>query len=224
MTLPARAWIAVVVLVVVMGVILFVAAGSARYWEAWAYLAIFGGAAALLTLQLLERDRALLERRMHGGPTAERRPAQKLIMLGTSIGFVALLVVPALDYRFGWSTVPVGVVVAADVLVVLGFVLIARVYRENTFSSATIQIAANQRVVSTGPYAIVRHPMYVGGLVYLGATPLALGSLWGLIPITAILPLLIWRLLDEEHYLARELPGYADYQRRVRYRLVPFVW
>jgi len=224
MTLPARAWIALLVLVVVMGLVLLAVAGSARYWDAWAYLAIFGGASALLTLQLLERDRALLERRMHGGPTAERRPAQKLIMLGTSIGFVALLVVPALDYRFGWSTVPVGVVVAADVLVVLGFVLIARVYRENTFSSATIQIAANQRVVSTGPYAIVRHPMYVGGLVYLGATPLALGSLWGLIPITAILPLLIWRLLDEEHYLARELPGYADYQRRVRYRLVPFVW
>src|SRR5262245_14352936 len=115
MTLPARAWIALVVLVVVMGMVLFVAAGTARYWEAWAYLAIFGGASALLTLQLLERDRALLERRMHGGPTAERRPAQKLIMLGTSIGFVALLVVPALDHRFGWSTMSVGVVVAADV-------------------------------------------------------------------------------------------------------------
>jgi protein-S-isoprenylcysteine O-methyltransferase Ste14 len=98
------------------------------------------------------------------------------------------------------------------------------VYRENTFSAATIQIASNQTVVSTGPYAIVRHPMYVGGLLYLGATPLALGSFWGLIPVAAILPLLIWRILDEEHYLARELPGYVDYERRVRYRLVPFVW
>ena len=224
MTLPARAWIALVVLVVVMGLVLFLIGGSARYWQAWVYLALFGGVSALLTLQLIERDRALLERRMHGGPTAERRPAQKLIMLGTSIGFIALLVVPALDHRFGWSTVSIGVVVAADVLVVLGFALIARVYRENTFSSATIQIAANQTVVSTGPYAIVRHPMYAGGLLYLGATPLALGSFWGLIPIAAILPLLIWRLLDEERYLARELPGYVDYQRRVRYRLVPFVW
>ena len=224
MRLAARAWIALVVLVVAMGLVLFVVAGNARYWQAWAYLAIFGGVSAVLTLQLLEHDRALLERRMRGGPTAEQRPAQKLIMLGTSIGFVATLVVPALDHRFGWSTVPVGVAVAANLLVLLSFALIARVYRENTFSAATIQIAANQRVVSTGPYAIVRHPMYVGGLLYLAATPLALGSFWGLIPIAVILPLLIWRLLDEERYLAGGLSGYADYQRRVRYRLVPFVW
>jgi len=224
MTLAARAWTALVALVVAMGLLLFVAAGSTRYWPAWAYLVIFGGASGILTLQLLERDRALLERRMHGGPTAERRPAQKLIMLGTSIGFIALLVVPALDHRFGRSTVPVAVIVVADVLVLLGFVLIGRVYRENTFSAATIQIAVNQTVVSTGPYAIVRHPMYVGGLLYLGATPLALGSYWGVIAFAAILPLLIWRILDEEHYLARELPGYDDYERRVRYRLVPFVW
>jgi len=224
MTLAARAWTALVALVMAMGLVLFVVAGSARYWPAWAYLVIFGGVSGILTLQLVERDRALLERRMRGGPTAERRPAQKLIMLGTSIGFIALLVVPALDHRFGWSAVPVTVVVVADVLVLLGFVLIGRVYRENTFSAATIQIAPNQTVVSTGPYAIVRHPMYVGGLLYLGATPLALGSYWGLIAFAAILPLLIWRILDEERYLARELPGYDDYERRVQYRLVPFVW
>jgi protein-S-isoprenylcysteine O-methyltransferase Ste14 len=224
MTLAARAWTALVALVVAMGLVLFVVADSARYWSAWAYLVIFGGVSGILTLQLVERDRALLERRMHGGPTAERRPAQKLIMLGTSIGFIALLVVPALDHRFGWSTVPGAVIVVADVIVLLGFVLIGRVYRENTFSAATIQIASNQTVVSTGPYAIVRHPMYVGGLLYLGATPLALGSYWGLIAFAAILPLLIWRILDEERYLARELPGYDDYERQVRYRLVPFVW
>ena len=224
MTLAARAWTALVALVVAMGLVLFVVAGSARYWPAWAYLVIFGGVSGILTLQLVERDRALLERRMHGGPTAERRPAQKLIMLGTSIGFIALLVVPALDHRFGWSTVPVAVVIVADVLVLLGFMLIGRVYRENTFSAATIQIAANQTVVSTGPYAIVRHPMYANGSLFLLGTPLALASYWGLAPFAATMPFLIWRLVDEERFLAQRLPGYADYQKRVPYRLIPRVW
>ena len=116
---------------------------------------------------------------MSGGPMAEKRPAQKFIMLCTSIGFVGLLVVPALDHRFGWSAVPPARVVAGDVLVAIGFSLIALVYRENTFTSATIEVAENQKVISTGPYAIVRHPMYASGWLYLVGTPLALGSYWG---------------------------------------------
>jgi len=145
-------------------------------------------------------------------------------MLCTSIGFIALLVVPALDHRFGWSTVPLGVVVAGNVLAAIGFCVIALVYRENTFSSATIEVAEDQRVISTGPYAIVRHPMYAGGSLYLLGTPLGLGSYWGLVPIAATMPFLIWRLFDEEAFLVRNLPGYAEYQKRVRHRLVPFVW
>jgi protein-S-isoprenylcysteine O-methyltransferase Ste14 len=188
------------------------------------YLSIFMGASALTTLYLLRRDPALLERRMRGGPTAEGRPAQRLIMLATSLGFIALLVVSALDDRFGWSAVPLGVVVAGEVLVAIGFGLIVRVYRENTFSSATIEVAQNQTVISTGPYAIVRHPMYASGSLYLFGTPLALGSYWGLVPIAAMIPFLIWRLLDEERLLAEDLAGYTDYEKRVRYRLVPFVW
>jgi len=188
------------------------------------YPAIFVGASALTTLYLLTVDRTLLERRMRGGPAAEKRPAQKLIMVFTSIGFIALLVVPALDHRFGWSTVPLAAVVAGDVLVAIGFAFIVRVYRENTFTAATIQIAENQTVISTGPYAIVRHPMYASGLLYFFGTPLALGSYWGFVPLAATLPFLIWRLLDEERFLARNLPGYAEYLRRVRHRLVPFVW
>ena len=113
---------------------------------------------------------------MSGGPTAEKRPAQRLIMLGTSLGFVALLVVPALDRRFGWSAVPPGVVVAGDMLVAIGFGLIVRVYRENTFSSATIEVAKNQKVISTGPHAIIRHPLYASAPLYLPSTPLALDS------------------------------------------------
>src|SRR5215510_351974 len=216
-SLEAKAWLALVILAAAMALLLFVPAGTIRYWQAWVYLAIFTGASALTTLYLARHDRALLERRMSGGPTGEKRPAQKLIMWCVSVGFGALLVVPALDHRSGWSTVPPGVVVAADVLILVGFALIVRVYRENTFTSATIEIAENQNVVSTGPYAIVRHPMYASGLLYLAATPLALGSYWGLIPIAAMAPFLIWRLLDEERMLATNLSGYAEYQRRVRY-------
>jgi protein-S-isoprenylcysteine O-methyltransferase Ste14 len=190
--LSARAWLSLAVLVVVMAFLLFVPAGTIHYWQAWVYLAIFTGASALITLDLLRRDRALLERRMSGGPTAEKRPAQKLIMLCTSIGFIALLVVPAFDHRFGWSVVPLGVVVAGDILVAIGFYLISVVYRENTFTSATIEVGQNQTVISTGPYAIVRHPLYASAFLYLLGTPLALGSYWGLVPIAAMMPFLIW--------------------------------
>jgi protein-S-isoprenylcysteine O-methyltransferase Ste14 len=222
--LGARAWFALAILAGVMGLLLFLPAGTVHYWQAWVYLSIFMGASALTTLYVMKRDRALLERRMSGGPTAEKRPAQKFIMLCTSIGFIALLVVPALDHRFGWSAVPLGGVVAGDVLVAIGFCLIALVYRENTFASATIEVAENQSVISTGPYAIVRHPMYASGSLYLFGTPLALGSYWGLVPIAAMMPFLIWRLLDEERFLAKNLAGYTGYQKRVRHRLVPFVW
>ena len=222
--LPARAGLALALLAVVMGLLLFVPAGTVHYWQAWVYLSIFTGASVLITLYLMRKDPALLERRMRGGPTAEKRPAQKLIMLFASIGFIALLVVPAFDHRFGGSTVPLGGVVAGDVLVAIGFLLISLVYRENTFTSATIEVAQNQKVISTGPYAIVRHPMYASASLYLFGTPLALGSYWGFVPIAAMMPFLVWRLFDEERFLAKNLPGYTEYQKRVRHRLVPFVW
>ena len=224
MSLKARAWLALAILAVVMALLLFVPAGTIHYWQGWLYLAVFTGASVLTTLYLMARDPALLERRMHGGPTAEKRPAQRIIMLATSIGFIGLLVVPALDRRFGWSHVPTGVIVIANALVALGFALIARVYRENTYTSATIELAENQKVISTGPYAIVRHPMYASAMLYFFGTPLALGSYWGFVPIALVLPFLIWRLLDEERFLAGNLPGYTDYERQVPYRLLPRVW
>jgi len=222
--LALRAWFALAALAVVMGLLLFIPAGTLRYWQAWVYLGIFFGASALTTAFLIHRDPALLERRMRGGPTAEKRPVERIIMVFTSIGFVALLVVPALDYRFQWSNVPLWVVVAGDVLVVVGFYFIFLVYRENTFTSATIEVAPGQTVISTGPYAVVRHPMYASALLYLGGTPLALGSYWGLVPFAALLPFLMWRLFDEEKFLSETLPGYVEYQRKVRHRLVPGIW
>ena len=222
--LAAKAWLSLVALAVVMGALLFGLAGTMRYWQGWIYISIFMGASVLTTLDLVRRDPALLERRLRGGPTAERRPAQRIIMAFTSIGFTALLVVPALDHRFGWSHVPTGVVIAGDALVALGFLFIAIVYRVNTFTAATIQVAKDQTVISTGPYAIVRHPMYASALLYLGGTPPALGSWRGFIAIAAMVPFLVWRLVDEERMLAAELRGYPEYMQRVRHRLVPFVW
>src|SRR5262244_1799331 len=224
MNLNAKAWLSLTVLALVMGLLLFVPAGTVHYWQAWVYLSIFTGVSALITLDLMRNDRALLERRMRGGPTAEKRPAEKLIMLCTSIGFIALLVVPALDHRFGWSAVPFAGVMAGDVLVALGFYLISFVYRENTFTAATIEVAAGQKVIATGPYAVVRHPMYASGALYILGTPLALGSYWGFLALAAMTPFLLWRLLDEERILTRDLPGYADYRQRVRHRLVPMLW
>ena len=222
--LYTKTLLSLVALVVVMGVLLFVPAGTIWYWQAWVYLAIFTGASLLTSLYLIRKDPALLKRRMRGGPTAEKERTQKIIMLFVSIGFIALLVASALDYRFGWSAVPLSVVTAGDILVAIGFYFIFLVYKENTFTSATIEVAENQKVISTGPYALVRHPMYSSGLLYFIGTPLALGSYWGLLALAFMMSFLIWRLVDEEKFLAKNLPGYSEYQKKVQYRLVPYVW
>lgn len=223
-SLYTKALLSLVALAVSIGLLLFVSAGTAQYWQGWVYLGIFTGASLLITLYLMKKDPALLKRRMNGGPTAEREPAQKVIMLFASVGFIGLLVVPALDHRFGWSMVPLPVVTGGNALVTIGFYLIFLVYRENTFTSATIEVAEDQKVISTGPYAVVRHPLYASALLYLVGTPLALGSYWGLLALLFMTLFLIWRLFDEEKFLAKNLPGYTQYQKQVQHRLVPYVW
>lgn len=207
-----------------MGLILFLSAGTIHYWQAWGYLTVFFGASLLITLYLSRYDPALLARRVSAGPTAEKEKAQKIIMLFISIGFIALLLVPALDNRYGWSTAPFAVVIVGDVLVAAGFCVVFLVYKENSFTSATIEIAKDQKVISTGLYAIVRHPMYAGGLLLMIGTPLALGSYWGLLAFVAMSPFLLWRIFDEEQFLARNLPGYTEYRAKVRSRLIPGVF
>jgi protein-S-isoprenylcysteine O-methyltransferase Ste14 len=177
-----------------------------------------------LTLYLMKKDPALLARRMSGGPFAEKEPVQKIIMGFASLGFIGLLMVPGIDRRFGWSQMPADVTLVGDALVALGWFGIFFVFRENSFTSATIELAADQKVVSTGPYALVRHPMYAAALLMLFGMPLALGSWWGVLMMAAIVPALVWRLLDEERFLARNLSGYVEYQGRVRYRLLPLLW
>jgi protein-S-isoprenylcysteine O-methyltransferase Ste14 len=207
-----------------MGLLLFVPAGTVRYWQAWAYLGVFFGASLLMTLYLMGNNPALLERRLKGGPTAEREPVQRIVMLIASIGFIALLVLPAIDYRFKWSSVPLTVVIAGNGLSALCFCIWHLVYKENSFASATIEIAQDQTVISTGPYAIVRHPMYTGGSLLFIGTPLALGSYWGLLAFPVTLPALLWRLFNEEAFLAKNLPGYTEYSAKVRWRSIPGIF
>ena len=217
-------WLGLVLVLIVMGLLLFLPAGTTEYWQAWVMLAVFVGAWFLLALYLTKRDPALLERRLSGGPAAEKEKPQKIVMLVSSVGFVALLVVPALDHRFQWSRVPLYLVIAGDVLIALGFYIIFLVFKENTFASPTIEVAPHQKVISTGAYAVVRHPMYAGSMLYVLGMPLALGSYWGLLVIAAMMPVGIWRVVHEEQFLSKNLPGYIEYCAKVRWRMIPGIF
>jgi protein-S-isoprenylcysteine O-methyltransferase Ste14 len=222
--LDMKAFGGLLFLVVAMAGMLFIPAETLDYWQAWLFMAVFFAASLAITLYLMKKDRKLLERRMSGGPTAEKEPAQKVIMFFASLGFVGLVLVPAFDRRHGWSHMPAAMAVAGEGLILIGWLIIFFVFKENTFTSATVELAPDHKVISTGPYALVRHPMYAGGLVMLVGIPIALGSWWGLLVIAAVMPALIWRLYEEEKFLVRNLPGYAKYQKTVRYRLIPQVW
>jgi protein-S-isoprenylcysteine O-methyltransferase Ste14 len=211
-------------LLLVMAVLLFVPAWTLSYWQAWAFLAVFGASASAISLYLMTKDPKLLDRRVHAGPTAEKETSQKIIQTITSIGFAATLIVSALDHRLAWTPLPPYVSIAGDALVALGFLIVFFVYKQNTFASATIELAPEQKVISTGLYKLVRHPMYMGAFFLLVGVPLSLGSLWGLFVIVLMLPALIWRLINEEKFLVKNLPGYTEYQNTVRHRLVPFLW
>lgn len=223
-SLAGRAVFGFTQLIVFLGAALFVPAWTLDFWQAWVYLFIFAAASALITVYLWKYDRGLLESRVKAGPRAEKEKSQKAIQFFASLAFIGTLVVPALDHRHLWSHVPVIFVIAAEMLVALGFIAVFVVYRENTFTSATIEVAPNQQVISTGPYALVRHPMYAGALVMLLATPVALGSWWGMLTFIPMIAVIVLRLLDEERFLEKSLPGYEEYCQNVRFRLVPHVW
>ena len=223
-SLMAKTLVALVVVLALMGLVLFGAAGTPSFWQGWAFLGIYAAASLLISIWLAWRDPALLERRLSGGPTAEVEPRQKLIMSFASLAFVALIVVPGLDHRFGWSRVPTPIVILGEAMVAGGFFLVWLVFRQNSFTASTIQVAKGQSLVDTGPYALVRHPMYTGSLVMMLGIPLALASWWGIAAFAALKLVVVWRLLDEERFLARNLAGYDAYRQRVRYRLAPLIW
>jgi protein-S-isoprenylcysteine O-methyltransferase Ste14 len=222
--LGAQAVLGLVQLAVILGVTLFVPAWTLDYWQAWVCLSLFISSSALITAYLWKNDQSLLAGRVNAGPRAEKEPLQQRIQFIAAPAFAGIFVLSSLDHRFSWSHVPLALVIAGDILIVVGFFIVFRVFQENTFTTATIQVAANQKVIATGPYAVVRHPMYAGALVMLSGIPLALGSAWGLLMLVPMTILLAQRLLDEEKFLSRSLPGYKDYCQKVRYHLVPSVW
>lgn len=206
---------------VVLAILIFLPAGTLRYWQGWAFLATFTVCSTALTIYMALYDEKLLERRLRAGPRAEKETSQKIIMALVMLGFAAFMVLPVLDHRYGWSPVPPYVAIIGDGLIALGFLFMLFVLRENSYAASTIQIADDQKVISTGPYALVRHPMYAGALLLLVGMPLALDSWYGLLGILVIVPTLIWRLLDEERFLTRNLKGYVEYISKVRWRLIP---
>jgi protein-S-isoprenylcysteine O-methyltransferase Ste14 len=206
------------------GLAIFLPAGTLQYRQAWVYLAVFIATTLLPSLYLAVKNPAALRRRMKGGPTAETRPIQRVVMVATLGAVVAQLVVSALDHRFGWSSVPPTVVLLGVVLVGVGLLVAQFVVIQNGYAAATITVEADQPLVSTGLYGLVRHPMYSGALVMMVGTPLALDSYWGLALLIPAFFVLGVRVTDEEKMLTEELAGYEDYVRRVRFRLVPGLW
>ena len=204
--------------------VLFLPAGTFHYWQAWVFIAVFLVTTMGPTIYLALALPDAFQRRLRSGPLAETRPAQKLINVGIMTNVIAVAVVSALDHRFGWSSVPTAVVVAGDVLVAVGIGLAYLVIVQNNYAAATITVEAGQKVVATGLYAIVRHPMYVGALIMTLGTPLALGSYWGLLVVVSAVLVFVARILDEEKAMRSDLDGYPDYMERVHYRLVPFIW
>jgi len=222
--LRRKAFAGLALLPLTVGGVLFVSAGSLNYWEGWLFLVVFSAAATLSTLKLMKNDPALLERRMRSGPTAEKSTAQRIIMSCVTVFFTAIPIVSGVDHRLAWSHLPMGAVLAGDSMIVLGFVVFDLVFRENSFASATIEISEGHKVISTGPYSLIRHPMYSGGLVFLLGIPIALGSWWALLIFIPLLPVLIWRLIDEEKFLHKNLEGYTQYCAKVKYRLIPWLY
>jgi protein-S-isoprenylcysteine O-methyltransferase Ste14 len=207
--------------IVILPALLVVPAGTLAYWEAWTYLAIVLIPVTLTAAILLVRDPELLQRRMKKG---EKDPAQGRIVALAAVLFLALILIPGFDRRFGWSRVPLPAVIAADLVVLVGYGLFIRVLRENRSASRVIEVESGQRVVATGPYAVVRHPMYVAIAMMALATPVALGSWLAFIPALLLVPVLAARIRNEERLLAAELMGYRDYMRTTVYRLIPGVW
>jgi protein-S-isoprenylcysteine O-methyltransferase Ste14 len=206
-----------------MGVLLFWP-GTLNYWQAWLFITVFVVMGTVFTIYLAVKSPEVLRRRMHGGPTAETRTAQRIIVIGIYLWFFGVLVVSALDHRFGWSNVPTAVALIGNALVAIGLGITMLVVVQNSYAAATIQVEADQKVVSTGLYALVRHPMYFGALILMIGLPLALDSFWGLALIIPGVPILAFRILDEEKALNEELDGYTDYTQKVHHRLVPGLW
>lgn len=215
-----KAYLVPLMIMLVFGLVLFLPAGSWKYWPGWIWWTIITAVTLYITAYFVHHDRSLLARRMKL-QQAEPQPATMRILSWLSL---LTFLLPGFDYRFQWSAVPWGLVILANGLVLLGYIIIFRVFKANSYASTVIQVENEQRVITTGPYAIVRHPMYSGLLLMMLGTPLALGSYWALPFALLFIPLIVLRIGKEEEVLRRDLPGYPEYGRQIRYRLIPLVW
>jgi protein-S-isoprenylcysteine O-methyltransferase Ste14 len=205
--------------------VIFIPAWTLAYWQGWVFFLTISILTMLATVYIALHDKELLESRLRGGPTAEETSAQKIITATGSLLFVAAVVFMVFDHRFGWSpAVPGYLCILGDALGALGILMYLFVVKENRYAAGTVKVVKGQTVVSTGPYAIVRHPMYTGALLVCVGAPLALGSWWGLLLTPLFIAWFAWRLLNEEKYLRENLPGYTEYTHKVRYRLIPCIW
>jgi protein-S-isoprenylcysteine O-methyltransferase Ste14 len=209
---------------IVLSALVFLPAGTLNYWQAWVFIATFMVVTIFPSIYIARTNPAALQRRMHGGPRAEARTIQKILITGAWLGLIALLVISAYDHRMGWSSVPTWVCLLGDVLLATGLGIAMLVVIQNGYAAATVTVETGQTVVSGGVYTFVRHPMYVGNVIMMVGVPLALGSYWGLVFVLPGVVALVFRILDEEKLLTHELAGYREYTQRVRYRLVPHVW
>lgn len=209
---------------VVLGLMLFLLAGTFNYWQAWVLLVVCALSAWIPSVYLQRANPAAHQRRMRAGPVAESRTVQKVAIAGWYSSLAAILVVSALDHRFGWSSVPPEICLVGDVLVAVALGVVMLVVFQNSYAAATVRVEAGQKLVSTGLYGLVRHPMYTGDVIMMVGIPVALGSYWGLVIVIPGLTVLALRIRDEEKLLRAELDGYRVYTRKVRYRLVPHMW
>ncbi|MCG7608135.1 MULTISPECIES: methyltransferase family protein [Mycobacterium] len=207
--------------IVVVGLLIFVPAGTLNYWQAWVFLAVVVISGWVAGAYFLRTNRAVLQRRM---PAAESRKPQKILATALLLLWAAMIGVSALDHRFAWSTVPTWVSVIGDVLVAVGIGGLTLVLAQNNHAAVTIRVEDGQELVSTGLYGRVRHPMYTSDIFLLAGIPLALGSYWGLLFAIPCLVVLVLRIHDEERLLQEELAGYREYTQKVRYRMVPLIW
>jgi len=209
--------------VIVIGALLSLIAGTFAYWNAWGFAILFNLGTASQGIYLFIKDPELLERRKQVAPADESR-IERILIIFALLSIFGVIIFGAIDHRFRWSHMPWFVTLVGDSLIILSFVIYYFVFTENSYAASSIRTFENQEVISTGLYAIVRHPKYVGDILLIAGIPLALGTWWGLAILAITIPSLAWRILDEEKLLKKNLPGYVEYMEKVRYRLLPYIW
>ena len=206
---------------IVLGLFILVPAGTINYWQVYIYIAVLVVPMIFVLFYFLQNDPIFLERRTRA---KEKEKVQIIIQIVFTFILLSGFVIPGFDKRFGWSDIPIYIVIVADIVILFGYLIIFFVFKQNSYASRVVEVEKSQKVISTGLYGFVRHPMYIGVIIMFIPTPVALGSYWGLIPMVTIPLAIVFRILNEEKVLCKDLPGYKEYCQKTRYRLIPFIW